>query len=132
MACCGGGPKDVATASKRLSRQKSTNFEKASSLYRDFPFGDARSCEVFVEHAVGGFWHCASCGLPKCSHFAPARENPPPKAAVHAGPLLVRKTSKDRKASWRPRHGVFAGAKSEIPASHSQEGPPPGSFFFSG
>jgi len=116
MACCGPSVAlDVASESRRLSRGKSGktlgSTDKAKSLYSAFPFGDGRSCEIFVEHAAEGFWHCAACGLPKCSHFSPSRSNPPPASARCSGPLLVRKTSREKKTSWRERHGVFVGAR---------------------
>ena len=116
MACCGPSVAlDVASESRRLSRGKSGktlgSTDKAKSLYSAFPFGDGRSCEIFVEHAAEGFWHCAQCGLPKCSHFSPSRSNKPPASARCSGPLLVRKTSREKKTSWRERHGVFVGAR---------------------
>ena len=102
MACCGSSATTGAVASTR-SRQgpppKLISTKSSKSLYGSQPFGDARSCEIFVEHAVAGFWHCASCGVPKCSHFNAKRcaAVPPPKD--HAGPVYQRKGSK-RGGSW--------------------------------
>ncbi|KAK7230695.1 hypothetical protein SO694_00078134 [Aureococcus anophagefferens] len=91
------------TAPKLISSKSS------KSLYGSQPFGDARSCEIFVEHAVAGFWHCASCGVPKCSHFNAKRcaAVPPPKD--HAGPVYQRKGSKRGRSRARPRRRFVAG-----------------------
>ena len=115
MACCGSSATTGAVASTRsrpgpppklISRTR-------SSLYGSQPFGDARSCEIFVEHAVAGFWHCASCGVPKCSHFNAKRcaAVPPPKD--HAGPVYQRKGSK-RGGSWRDREATLVAGKLKL------------------
>ena len=115
MACCGSSATTGAVASTRsrpgpppklISRTR-------SSLYGSQPFGDARSCEIFVEHAVAGFWHCASCGVPKCSHFNAKRcaAVPPPKD--HAGPVYQRKGSK-RGGSWRDREATLVAGRVEL------------------
>ncbi|KAH8054074.1 Nfx1-type zinc finger-containing protein [Aureococcus anophagefferens] len=116
MACCGTSATTEALASTR-SRQgpppKLISSKSSKSLYGSQPFGDARSCEIFVEHAVAGFWHCASCGVPKCSHFNAKRcaAVPPPKD--HAGPVYQRKGSK-RGGSWRDREATLVAGKLKL------------------
>jgi len=116
MACCGSSATTGAVASTR-SRQgpppKLISSKSSKSLYGSQPFGDARSCEIFVEHAVAGFWHCASCGVPKCSHFNAKRcaAVPPPKD--HAGPVYQRKGSK-RGGSWREREATLVAGKLKL------------------
>ena len=116
MACCGSSATTGAVASTR-SRQgpppKLISTKSSKSLYGSQPFGDARSCEIFVEHAVAGFWHCASCGVPKCSHFNAKRcaAVPPPKD--HAGPVYQRKGSK-RGGSWRDREATLVAGKLKL------------------
>ncbi|KAH8063395.1 Nfx1-type zinc finger-containing protein [Aureococcus anophagefferens] len=116
MACCGTSATTGAVASTRSPQgppPKLISSKSSKSLYGSQPFGDARSCEIFVEHAVAGFWHCASCGVPKCSHFNAKRcaAVPPPKD--HAGPVYQRKGSK-RGGSWRDREATLVAGKLKL------------------
>ncbi|KAH8090173.1 Nfx1-type zinc finger-containing protein [Aureococcus anophagefferens] len=117
MACCGTSATTGAVASTR-SRQgpppKLISSKSSKSLYGSQPFGDARSCEIFVEHAVAGFWHCASCGVPKCSHFNAKRcaAVPPPKD--HAGPVYQRKGEQARRVVARPREATLVAGKLKL------------------